>query len=660
MVDGKVIIEVKSNAKSVAKDFNTLDKSLNRTEKELKDVDKQADKTKRALGGLKSAIGIFASALAGVQLINFGKNAVKTGFQITALNNKFKAAAGSAEDGAASFEFVKDVTDELGLSFIETASAYAGFTAAATRSGLTFKETEQIFKDVASAATSLQLPADRVGLVFRALEQISSKGVVSLEELKLQLGDSLPGAVQIAAKSMDLTTKAFLKAVSSGEILSKDFLPAFAKQIREELGGSAEDAANSLQAAFIRVGNSFAKLQSELTREGSVINTALKFLSIGVGEINTQLALLVGTSDSIKLERARREFNDTQEALQELTLEAAETRKAFDENFFRSFDKRKFESTEAFVKLNEEAERLIAKRDELAKTLEVLTPEIRDEEIIPPIEQNTIETFKTLTEEAKNLQVQLLNLSIQGQAGTEQFNELGLKLEDVSGILKEAKDNVKTFSDSAEEDLIDLEDVADDLGGGLSRALTEPLREGENAFQRFGNVALSVIQNVAQGLISSGISGALTGGAGGGGGLLASIGGLFGGATASAKGNVFNSGNVQAFADGGAFTNGIVSKPTLFPMANGGTGLMGEAGAEAIMPLRRDGSGRLGIDAQGMAGSTVNIINNAQVQIEEIKRPNNETDVIINQVNTALASSRTKSSFGLASQQQQNSGVQAS
>ncbi len=63
------------------------------------------------------------------------------------------------------------------------------------------------------------------------------------------------------------------------------------------------------------------------------------------------------------------------------------------------------------------------------------------------------------------------------------------------------------------------------------------------------------------------------------------------------------SGGVQMFADGGAFTNSIVSKPTAFGMANGKTGVMGEAGEEAIMPLTRTSSGKLGVMAMGGGGA---------------------------------------------------------
>jgi phage-related minor tail protein len=76
---------------------------------------------------------------------------------------------------------------------------------------------------------------------------------------------------------------------------------------------------------------------------------------------------------------------------------------------------------------------------------------------------------------------------------------------------------------------------------------------------------------------------------------------LLGGMFASmkfAKGAAFQAGGVTAFASGG-----VVNSPTMFPM-RGGVGLMGEAGAEAIMPLTRTSNGDLGVKAVG-GGSTV-------------------------------------------------------
>jgi len=76
--------------------------------------------------------------------------------------------------------------------------------------------------------------------------------------------------------------------------------------------------------------------------------------------------------------------------------------------------------------------------------------------------------------------------------------------------------------------------------------------------------------------------------------------------TGSAKGNVIAKNKIVPYAMGG-----IVNKPTLFPMANG-AGLMGEAGPEAIMPLRRGSNGKLGVEASG--GGVGNVVVNVDAK----------------------------------------------
>ena len=97
-----------------------------------------------------------------------------------------------------------------------------------------------------------------------------------------------------------------------------------------------------------------------------------------------------------------------------------------------------------------------------------------------------------------------------------------------------------------------------------------------------------------------------------------------------AKGGAFDYG-IQAFAKGGAFTNQIVDSPTLFKFAKG-TGMMGEAGPEAIMPLKRDGQGNLGVSG---GGSNVEVVVNnystAQATTQETtdSRGNRKIEVTI-------------------------------
>jgi hypothetical protein len=99
----------------------------------------------------------------------------------------------------------------------------------------------------------------------------------------------------------------------------------------------------------------------------------------------------------------------------------------------------------------------------------------------------------------------------------------------------------------------------------------------------------------------------------GGGGIL---GALAGGFNLNANGNAFMGGNVIPFARGG-----VVGSPTMFPMAGGSTGLMGEAGPEAIMPLKRGKDGKLGVASEG--GGNVSIVQHFNVSAngdESVKR----------------------------------------
>ena len=87
-----------------------------------------------------------------------------------------------------------------------------------------------------------------------------------------------------------------------------------------------------------------------------------------------------------------------------------------------------------------------------------------------------------------------------------------------------------------------------------------------------------------------------------GGALANGLNGLLGGVFGFSRGGAFSQGQVMPFAKGG-----VVSAPTHFAL-RGATGLMGEAGPEAIMPLARGADGRLGVQAAG--GRTINVVMN--------------------------------------------------
>ncbi len=136
----------------------------------------------------------------------------------------------------------------------------------------------------------------------------------------------------------------------------------------------------------------------------------------------------------------------------------------------------------------------------------------------------------------------------------------------------------------------------------LSRGLSRGLRRAFDGLVFDGMRASDALEAVARSAINTAYSAAIRPVTNHFGGMLAqAVTGMF------ADGGAFTQGRVMPFASGG-----IVSSPTHFPM-RGGTGLMGEAGPEAILPLSRGADGRLGVRSEG-GGRPVQIVMNIQTQ----------------------------------------------
>jgi len=170
--------------------------------------------------------------------------------------------------------------------------------------------------------------------------------------------------------------------------------------------------------------------------------------------------------------------------------------------------------------------------------------------------------------------------------------------------------------------------IADEVGaawtrsmGGMEDALTKFVMTGKVSFKDLAN---SIIEDMIRIQIRQSVTGPLAGMLPG---LLSGVFERSGPAAPIEAGTVMQSSGgawlrgVQMFANGGAFTNSIVSKPTAFSHA-GGLGVMGEAGPEAIMPLTRDAAGRLGVRTAGNAGAApsvdvqVNVINQSSQPLQ--------------------------------------------
>ena len=152
------------------------------------------------------------------------------------------------------------------------------------------------------------------------------------------------------------------------------------------------------------------------------------------------------------------------------------------------------------------------------------------------------------------------------------------------GFGQTMRDKLKAFNDSLKTVQESMADVVIKGIKGMEDALVNFVMTGKLSFKDLAN---SIIRDMVRMQIQQSITKPLSN----------FIGGLFG----NADGNAFVNGQVQKYAYGG-----IVKRPTLFPMANG-MGLMGEAGAEAILPLRRGSNGRLGVESNGGGSTVINV-----------------------------------------------------
>lgn len=188
--------------------------------------------------------------------------------QADKLKNVYAFAFGSVGAGAANLSYIKDTANKLGTALLSTAEAYGKLAAASVGTNLEGTKTRAIFESISKASAVVGLSAAETGGALLAVQQMMSKGTIQAEELRGQLGERLPGAFQIAARAMGVSTAELGKMLEQGKVLSDDFLPKFAAELEKTFGASAERAAHSFQAQLNRMENSWESFKMALAAPG--------------------------------------------------------------------------------------------------------------------------------------------------------------------------------------------------------------------------------------------------------------------------------------------------------------------------------------------------------------------------------------------------------
>ena len=164
--------------------------------------------------------------------------------------------------------------------------------------------------------------------------------------------------------------------------------------------------------------------------------------------------------------------------------------------------------------------------------------------------------------------------------------------------------DIRADTSAFQREIAEAERLARGFGRAVGYALTGATlkgREADDVLRTLAGRLSSLALDIAFKPLEQGVSGLLQG----------ALGGLSG----FAKGAAFDKGRVTPFARGG-----VVAAPTYFPMAGAQLGLMGERGAEAILPLARGADGRLGVAAQGGGRATQVTVNVATPDASAFRR----------------------------------------
>ena len=277
----------------LAADANLFTLQLSRLRAEMGDMRGALATLSNGLGLSKAAMLAFAAAVA------FGGRAcLQAALQADRLSKAYTTITGSSSAAQQQLSYLYDVSNRLGLQFQSTAESAKTFFAAGKGSSLE-KDMNGIFEAVASAGSALALSQDDMHGAFLALGQMISKGKVQAEELRGQLGERLPGAFQLAAKAMGMTTAELDKFMADGKLTAEELLPKLAKVMQEDFGAAAEAAANGLQGQLNRLSTEWTLFKSSLVDSDAAV-AGINAVRGAVGGLQTAFDTLAKYKDIFK------------------------------------------------------------------------------------------------------------------------------------------------------------------------------------------------------------------------------------------------------------------------------------------------------------------------------------------------------------------------
>lgn len=231
---------------------------------------KGASSVSNSLKSMQMQVLTFAAALGagGLSITGFLTSLIQTARETSRVTTALKNVSGGAANYAKSQQFLLDLAKKYGIELLALTGNFAKFTAAASNAGVAMSDQKKIFESVSRASVAFGLTAEDTNLTFLAITQMMSKGKISSEELRRQLGERLPIAMSAMAKAAGVPINKLDKLLSQGKLMSNEILPKFADALNEMIPSVNTD---NIETSINRLKNAF----TEFTK-GTGVQAAFK------------------------------------------------------------------------------------------------------------------------------------------------------------------------------------------------------------------------------------------------------------------------------------------------------------------------------------------------------------------------------------------------
>ena len=491
---------------------------------------------------------------------------------------------------AQSMDFLSQTSKDLAIPQEIITRQFTQLAASVLGAGGSIEDAQKSFLAITSGIRGTGGSLEDMNSALTATSQVWSKGKVSAEELRQQLGERLPGAFTLFAESMGKTPAELDKALEQGKVTLEDFL-SFSETLIDRYGEKAVKIAQSTFAAGDRMQTALSKLKESMGTLIQPIGAEIQeFMTGGIEAFDKAVrGVLENMPKLISHSKTLLKFASAYAAVWTGII-ATKALAAIIKGakILLDIEKAKLALTKARAAIEATLAAVAATPGLWAKILAGGTVAAGAYALLD----------KTINDATASVEKLFTEIDLIGDIAT----DVNTKTEELGStsinVWANMKLGAKSYFESIKDGAKQIQEMMENAFTKMEDALVEFVLNGKLSFRDF---ARSVIADLTRIFIRS---------------QMLSMFNMFGdmknwgkfrlgrGSALNtpvdspnfpkgAKGLVVGQNGIVPFAKGG-----IVDRPTLFPFSKG-IGLMGEAGSEAVMPLRRNRQGRLGVEASG-------------------------------------------------------------